>query len=502
MLFSQGFKLDSKFLGVYTGDQKGYTLKDKFGDDRIVMGQKIIIPNVNHKFLLEKNNIASLKQTALDDSGIFYYDGTYKVKNDGDLIIIESSLTAENAKLDFKIIIDKSKMTAEAFAYPWDSEAGRFIIDSDFLRNERKIIKIAGDKIKIDNYRKLSINLSATEKLIEIDKLIYSLNNNNPKLNQEKEQLLNEIENDKIESYRKLSINLSATEKLIEIDKLIYSLNNNNPKLNQEKEQLLNEIENDKIESYRKLSLNLSNFEKSEELKKLISSLNGNYPGLSQELRVLNIEIQKDKIDSFIKRNDFKSAREFVKKMDENDITEEVLEKTYPNYKILKKVYNDIYKAEGIENFGNDANVYILLYLLNLSTIEFKNAKWYKGAFGTSRLVLMGFDNKLYGGLGWRQAKGLQFKLEKISSSSLPKIKNNLISRVPLYKEKKSDMQTQSYVDKDDLTDVEYIFGRRISDQISPNEFYKYLKRKSKNNKGYPSGDVFEIRYDYNLRVK
>ena len=456
MLFSQGFKLDSKFLGVYTGDQKGYTLKDKFGDDRVIRGQKIIIPNVNHKFLLEKNNIASLKQTLLDDSGVYYYDGTYKVNNDGDLIIIECSLTAdENKGLQlgptiFKIIIDKSKMTAEA---SYDSQEGRFIIDSDFLRNERKIKKIAGDKIKIDNYRKLSINLSATEKLIEIDKLIYSLNNNNPKLYQEREQLLNEIENDK-------------------------------------------------IESYRKLSLNLSNFEKSEELKKLISSLKGNYPDLSQELRVLNIEIQKDKIDSFIKRNDFKSAREFVKKMDENDISEEVLEKTYPNYKILKKVYNDIYKAEGIENYGNDANVYILLYLLNLSSIEFKNAKWFKGAFGTSRLVLMGFDNKLYGGLGWRQPKGLQFKLEKISSSSLPKIKNNLISRVPLYKEKISDIKTQSYVDKDDLTDVEYIFGRKISDHISPNEFYKYLRRKSKNNKGYPSGDVFEIRYDYNLRVK
>jgi len=456
ILFSQEVELDSKFFGVYTGEQKGYTMKDKFGDDMVVMGQKIIIPNVNHKFLLEKNNIASLKQTALDDSGIYYYDGTYKVNDDGDFIIIECSLTAdENKDLQlgptiFKIIIDKSKMTAEA---SWDSPEGRFIIDSDFLRNERKVKEMAGDKIKIDNYRKLSINLTTSEKLIEIDKLIYSLNNNNPKLNQEKKQLLNEIENDK-------------------------------------------------IESYRKLSLNLSNLEKSEELKKLISSLRGNYPDLSQELRGLNIEIQKDKIDSFIKKNDFESARAFVKKMDENDISEDVLEKIYPNYKILKKVYNDIYKAEGFDNYGNDANVFILLYLLNLSSIEFKNAKWFKGAFGTSRLVLMGFDNKLYGGLGWRQAAGLQFKLDKISSSSLPKIKNSLISQVPLLKQKRSGIKTESYVDKDDLIDVEYIFGRKISDHISPNEFYRLLRRKSKNNKGYPSGDVFKIRYGDFLRVK
>ena len=40
MLFSQGFKLDSKFLGVYTGDQKGYTLKDKFGDDQFILSLK------------------------------------------------------------------------------------------------------------------------------------------------------------------------------------------------------------------------------------------------------------------------------------------------------------------------------------------------------------------------------------------------------------------------------------------------------------------------------
>ena len=275
-----------------------------------------------------------------------------------------------------------------------------------------------------------------------------------------------------------------------------------NPMLDKKAYDINFEIDKEKIANYRKLSVEIGNLEKLNELKKLLSSLKNNYSDLSQELSDLDKEIQKDKIDSFIKKNDFISARKIVDQMDKNDISEEVLEKIYPNYKILKKVYNDIYKAEGFENYGNDANVYILLYLLNLSSIEFKNAKWFKGAFGTSKLVLMGFDNKLYGGLGWRQAAGLQFKLDKISSSSLPKIKNSLISQVPLLKQKRSDMKTESYVDKDDLTNVEYIFGRKISDHISPNEFYRLLRRKSKNNKGYPSGDVFKIRYGDFLRVK
>ena len=406
ILFSQEVELDSEFFGVYTGEQKGYTLKDKFGDDMILMGNKVIIPSSEHKFMIQKDNVVSMKQTALDGSmSPIIYEGSYKVDENTNSIIIECLVSAigDDGVVTYVLTIDKSTMKMTCL------QVGNTGVPAFVLKNPM------------------------------LDKKAYDIN--------------------------------------FEIDK-------------------------EKIANYRKLSVEIGNLEKLNELKKLLSSLKNNYSDLSQELSDLDKEIQKDKIDSFIKKNDFISARKIVDQMDKNDISEEVLEKIYPNYKILKKVYNDIYKAEGFENYGNDANVYILLYLLNLSSIEFKNAKWFKGAFGTSKLVLMGFDNKLYGGLGWRQAAGLQFKLDKISSSSLPKIKNSLISQVPLLKQKRSDMKTESYVDKDDLTNVEYIFGRKISDHISPNEFYRLLRRKSKNNKGYPSGDVFKIRYGDFLRVK
>jgi len=312
----------------------------------------------------------------------------------------------------------------------------------------------------------------------------------------QREKRLRKEDAKKIENYKLLSQNFKKNEKQDALITLLASLENDYPDLNQELNNINTEIDNEKIANYRKLSANFNSIEKQKVLKELLSTLENDYPDLNQELNLINNKIQIEKIDLFIKKNDLKSAREFVKKMDKKHITDEILHKVYPHYKILKMVYDDIVKAEDYNNIGNNANVYILLYLLNYSSIEFKNAKWFKGAFGTSRLVLMGTDNKLYGGLGWRQAAGLQFKLEKISSSSLSKIKNSLISQVPLYKQERSGMKTESYVDKDDLTGVEYIFGRKISDYISPNDFYKILATKTKNSKGYPSGALLKARYN------
>ncbi|MDA9685374.1 hypothetical protein N9T93_00230 [Flavobacteriaceae bacterium] len=357
------------------------------------------------------------------------------------------------------------------------------------------------DNDKIANYRSLSANLNSIEKQDALAKLLASLKNNYPDLEKELSNINSEIDNEKIANYRTLSINLNSIEKLDAITKLLASLKNNYPELKEELSNMTSEIDNDKIANYRSLSANLNSIEKQDALAKLLASLKNNYPDLEKELSNINFDIDNEilieKIDLFIKKNDFKSAREFVFKMDKKHQTDEVFFKVFPHYKILKMVYDDIVKAEDYNNIGNNANVYILLYLLNYSSIEFKNAKWFKGAFGTSRLVLMGTDNKLYGGLGWRQAAGLQFKLEKISSSSLPKIKNSLISQVPFLKQKRSGIRTESYVDQDDLTNKEFLFGRKISGYISPNDFYKTLLDQSKTSKGYPSekNQLLKARY-------
>jgi hypothetical protein len=86
--------LSTKFLGNYHGIQPSYFMKNQYGDDMIINGNKIPVPSIDYKFLLKEDNVVSLQQINLEDNSRVYYEGTSKIiSEDGTTIKIECSLS-------------------------------------------------------------------------------------------------------------------------------------------------------------------------------------------------------------------------------------------------------------------------------------------------------------------------------------------------------------------------------------------------------------------------
>jgi len=84
----------SQFLGIYHGQQPPYFMKNQYGDDMIVNGNKVSIPGIDYKFILKENGLANLQQTSLEDNSRYYYDGTYTITNeDASSIIVECKMS-------------------------------------------------------------------------------------------------------------------------------------------------------------------------------------------------------------------------------------------------------------------------------------------------------------------------------------------------------------------------------------------------------------------------
>ena len=43
-------------IGLYSGVQPSYVMKDKFGDDLVINGKKLTIPSAEYKYFFDKNN--------------------------------------------------------------------------------------------------------------------------------------------------------------------------------------------------------------------------------------------------------------------------------------------------------------------------------------------------------------------------------------------------------------------------------------------------------------
>ena len=80
--------LSAEFLGNYHGIQPSYFMKNQYGDDMVINGNKVSVPSIDYKFLLKEDNVVSLQQINLEDNSRVYYDGTYK-------IISEESITTK-----------------------------------------------------------------------------------------------------------------------------------------------------------------------------------------------------------------------------------------------------------------------------------------------------------------------------------------------------------------------------------------------------------------------
>ncbi len=106
--------LQNEYLGNYHGIQPSYTMKNQYGDDMIIGGQKVSVPSIDFKFLLKEDGIAGLQQTNLDDNSRVYYNGTFKLLNeDANTVTVECSLSdGEYSKPKYILKINKSDKTA------------------------------------------------------------------------------------------------------------------------------------------------------------------------------------------------------------------------------------------------------------------------------------------------------------------------------------------------------------------------------------------------------
>lgn len=106
--------LPSDFLGNYHGIQSSYYMKNQFGDDMVINGNKVSVPSIDFKFLLKDNNVVSLQQINLEDNRRVYYDGTFKIINDArDIIKLECSLSdGKSSNPSYTLVVNKSDKTA------------------------------------------------------------------------------------------------------------------------------------------------------------------------------------------------------------------------------------------------------------------------------------------------------------------------------------------------------------------------------------------------------
>ncbi len=79
---------NESLLGLYHGVQPSYFMKNQYGDDMVINGNKISIPAIDYKFILKQNNIVTLQQISEEDGTRAYYEGKFKVNKNGNLITI------------------------------------------------------------------------------------------------------------------------------------------------------------------------------------------------------------------------------------------------------------------------------------------------------------------------------------------------------------------------------------------------------------------------------
>jgi len=102
--------LSVEYLGNYHGIQPGYFMKNQYGDDMVINGNKISVPSIDYKFLIKENSVVNLQQINLEDNSRVYYDGTYKIISDaGDKIKIECALSdGQTSNPTYVLVINKS----------------------------------------------------------------------------------------------------------------------------------------------------------------------------------------------------------------------------------------------------------------------------------------------------------------------------------------------------------------------------------------------------------
>ena len=107
-------ELSSELIGDYHGVQPGYFMKNKYGDEMVINGNKISVPSIDYKFLIKEDNTVSLQQINLEDNSRVYYEGTIKILSENaNEVKIECALSdGHSSKPTYTLTINKTNKKA------------------------------------------------------------------------------------------------------------------------------------------------------------------------------------------------------------------------------------------------------------------------------------------------------------------------------------------------------------------------------------------------------
>jgi hypothetical protein len=102
--------LSPEFLGNYNGIQPGYNMKNQFGKEMVINGNKVEVPSCDFTFLLKENNVVRLLQINLDNNERVYYEGNYSIISENDnQVTIECTVSdGETSNPTYALTIQKA----------------------------------------------------------------------------------------------------------------------------------------------------------------------------------------------------------------------------------------------------------------------------------------------------------------------------------------------------------------------------------------------------------
>ena len=104
---------NAAFLGIYHGVQQAYYLKNQYGDDMVVNGNKIPVPSIDYKFILKKKGFVNLQQINLEEGTREYYEGNFSVLDkEGSTIKITCNLSdGKSSNPVYQLLINNAANT-------------------------------------------------------------------------------------------------------------------------------------------------------------------------------------------------------------------------------------------------------------------------------------------------------------------------------------------------------------------------------------------------------
>ena len=152
---------NAELIGMYHGVQPGYYLKNQYGNDMEINGNKIPVPSSDYKFILKEGGIVSLQQINLEDNSRVYYNGSYTVDNNNGSIRVVCNLSdGHSSNPTYNIDIDKTTGSIKCLG----KNEPEFLLEKNSSSSSTNINEPKDEKeISIDGtyrYKDESVNIS------------------------------------------------------------------------------------------------------------------------------------------------------------------------------------------------------------------------------------------------------------------------------------------------------------------------------------------------------